>query len=162
LWEDFQPAPDRVSDAALAHLVDVADAAARNQLSLIPTLFTGHMSGANWIPVWALDADASSPRFRVVARGQVVHAGPKDWYTAGGGVRAQALLAGTVARTLRGHTALWAWDLGNESSNCVVPPSRAAACDWLERIAGEVRAADPSHPITLGLHAEDLEEDRRL
>ncbi len=38
----------------LGRLVDVADLAAGLGLALIPTLFTGHMSGVNWIPPWAL------------------------------------------------------------------------------------------------------------
>ncbi|GAG30396.1 unnamed protein product, partial [marine sediment metagenome] len=48
LWEDFQPAPEHVSEQALNRLVCVADTARDNNLSLIPTLFTGHMSGVNW------------------------------------------------------------------------------------------------------------------
>src|SRR5712692_3394359 len=54
-WEDFQPSPRLISESALVDLGLVADVAAHNQLSLIPTLFTGHMSGVNWIPEWALD-----------------------------------------------------------------------------------------------------------
>jgi endo-1,4-beta-mannosidase len=49
-WEDFQPTPERVVPAMLTHLVTVADIAAHNALALIPALFTGHMSGVNWIP----------------------------------------------------------------------------------------------------------------
>src|SRR3954462_16010501 len=45
-WEDFQPRIDQISSAALRSLVDVADTAASNGLRIIPTLFTGHMSGA--------------------------------------------------------------------------------------------------------------------
>jgi len=55
-----------------------------------------------------------------------------------------------------------AYDLGNENSNCVVPPSRAAAVAWLEAMADAIRAVDATHLITLGLHIENLEEDRRL
>src|SRR5581483_3514737 len=47
-------------------------------------------------------------------------------------------------------------------SNCVVPPTRAAAAVWLDTMTAAIRAEDPSHPITIGLHMEDLEEDRRL
>jgi hypothetical protein len=44
----------------------------------------------------------------------------------------------------------------------VVPPSRAAVVAWLDAIADAIRAVDATHPLTLGLHMEDLEEDRRL
>jgi endo-1,4-beta-mannosidase len=162
LWEDFQPAPDRVSDEALWRLARVADLAARNQLSLILTLFTGHMSGVNWVPQWALEAEEETARFRVVSGGKVARARMKNWYSDPSVTQAQALLAREVASALGHHPGLWAYDLGNENSNCVTPPSRDVAVAWLETIAGAIRAVDPSHPITLGLHMEDLEEDRRL
>jgi endo-1,4-beta-mannosidase len=57
---------------------------------------------------------------------------------------------------------IWAYDLGNENSNCTIPPSREAANRWLEAVAGEIRSADPLREITIGLHMEDLEEDRNL
>ncbi len=50
LWEDFQPAPDRIAKEALTRLATVADAAMNNNLYLMPTLFTGHMSGVIWTP----------------------------------------------------------------------------------------------------------------
>ncbi len=162
LWEDFQPAPDQVSDEALRKLVIVADLAARYELSLISTLFTGHMSGVNWLPSWAIEAAEETARFRVVSGDKVVRAKLKNWYSDSGAIQAQALLAREVAAALSHHPALWAFDLGNENSNCVTPPTRDAAVAWLETMAGAIRSVDSSHPITIGLHMEDLEEDRRL
>ena len=161
-WEDFQPAPDRVAPAMLASLVSAADIAADNALLLMPTLFTGHMSGVNWIPPWALAPGEEVARFRVVSGEKVVRAKLKNWYSDASILKAQTLLAREVAAALCKHPALWAYDLGNENSNCVVPPSRAAALDWLDAVAGAIRSVDASHPITLGLHMEDLEEDRHL
>ena len=69
LWEAFQPEPDRVDTAALERLVSVADAAERTGLALVPTLFTGHMSGVDWIPGWALGGSERDARFRVVSGG---------------------------------------------------------------------------------------------
>lgn len=162
LWEDFQPAPGEVSDAALRKLVTVADLAERRGLSLVPTLFTGHMSGVNWIPAWALEMAEERARFRVVSGGQVVRQRLRNWYSDPAVRQAQALLAREVAATLKAHPALWAYDLGNENSNCVIPPTREAAVRWLDAIAGAIRSVDAAHPITIGLHMEDLEEDRRL
>jgi endo-1,4-beta-mannosidase len=162
LWEDFQPTPDRIAQEALGRLVTVADTAANNELSLVPTLFTGHMSGVNWIPPWALEAGEPSSRFRVVSGGQVVQARLKNWYSDQGISSAQAHLASEVAIALRDHPALWAYDLGNENSNCVVPPSRELGLAWLDRIAGAIRSVDSKHQITIGLHMEDLEEDRKV
>ncbi|HWP84211.1 MAG TPA: hypothetical protein VNN17_03405 [Terriglobia bacterium] len=162
LWEDFQPEPECVSERALRSLMDVANAAAAQQLSVLVTFFVGHMSGVNWIPPWALEAGRPSNRFRTIANGRIVRAAPRNWYSDSPILRAQALLAREVAGLLRAHPALWAYDLGNENSNCMQPPSRDSAVAWLETIAGAIRSVDSHHPITLGLHLEDLEEDRRL
>jgi len=161
-WEDFQPSPDEVDGEMLDRLITVADLAGRAGLAIVPTLFTGHMSGVNWVPGWALGGSERDDRFRVVSGGRVSEAGLRNWYADEEIARAQALLAGEAAAALAGHEALWAWDLGNESSNCVVPPSRSSARRWLERITTAIRAADQTALVTVGLHMEDLEEDRRL
>jgi endo-1,4-beta-mannosidase len=162
LWEDFQPAPDAVSDRALSRLVTVADIAEQSGLLLLPTLFTGHMSGVNWIPEWAVQPGEGSSRFRIVSNGKAVRAKLKNWYSDESILSAQGLLAREVAFALNKQPALWAYDLGNENSNCVVPPSRESAIAWLKRITSAIRSVDSSHPITIGLHMEDLEEDRKL
>ena len=72
------------------------------------------------------------------------------------------MLATEAAAALAGHEALWAWDLGNENSNCSVPPDRELARRWLGRLAEAIRAGDPAARITIGLHMEDLEQDRHL
>jgi endo-1,4-beta-mannosidase len=173
LWEDFQPEPDRVASEMLERLHVVADLAARSHLQLLPTFFTGHMSGANWLPTWACEPSDGPLRFRTIARGSVsesspvawgacISARPKNWYADPSLIEAQALLVRQVTSTLASHPALWGWDLGNEPSNCVIPPSRESGLSWLRRMTAEIRASGSTHPITLGLHMEDLEEDRHL
>jgi endo-1,4-beta-mannosidase len=162
LWEAFQPEPDRVDTAMLERLVSVADAAERARLALVPTLFAGHMSGVDWIPAWALGGAERDGRFRVVSAGRVVPDGVRNWYADPGILRAQTRLAGEAAAALAGHRALWAWDLGNENSNCTIPPDREAARRWLAATTGAIRTADPSAAVTIGIHMEDLEEDRHL
>ena len=163
-WEAAQPDPGQVDAGALNDLVDVADAAGEARVELIVTLFTGHMSGVNWIPAWATGPGGRDRRFRVVAGGQVQPAagGLRNWYTDPGVTAAQELLAGQAARALAGHPAVWAWDLGNENSNCTVPPTREAGEAWLDRMTTAIRQADPGRPVTIGLHMEDLEEDRGI
>jgi len=46
-WADFQPAPNQVDRRMLDRLIAVADLAAGTGMALIPTLFTGHMSGVD-------------------------------------------------------------------------------------------------------------------
>jgi endo-1,4-beta-mannosidase len=162
LWEDFQPMPATVSERSLARLVTVADTARRHELRIIPTLFTGHMSGANFIPEWALGEKASATRFRVIANDRVTDRAMRNWYSDLFVSEAQALLARECARTLAGHAALWGWDLGNENSNCCAPPTSEDGRRWLDRIASAIRSADSACGITLGLHMEDLEDDRRI
>jgi len=161
-WEAFQPAPNQVDHEMLDRLVYVADLAGELELAIVPTLFTGHMSGVNWIPAWALGGSDGDDRFRVVSGGRVVSAGLRNWYTDAAIGDAQTLLAAEVATALAGHDAVWAWDLGNENSNCVIPPDRESARAWLARLTSAIRGADETALVTVGLHMEDLEEDRRL
>jgi endo-1,4-beta-mannosidase len=161
-WADFQPAPDEVDRRMLDRLIAVADLAGAAGLALVPTLFTGHMSGVNWIPAWALGGTDRDDRFRVVSNGRVTGSGLRNWYSDPLIARAQAFLATETAGALAGHDAVWMWDLGNENSNCVIPPTRSSARSWLRQIAAAVRKADPNARLTVGLHMEDLESDRLL
>jgi endo-1,4-beta-mannosidase len=163
LWEHFQPAEKSVSDVSLRRLLEVADLAGSHGLSIVPTLFTGHMSGVNWIPGWALESrSAEKSRFRVLSGGKILQRQLANWYSEPAISSAQALLTREVVSALRGHSSVWAYDLGNENSNCVVPPTRDAAIRWLERMTNEIRRIDSTALITIGLHMEDLEEDRNL
>ncbi|MGD0153981.1 MAG: hypothetical protein ABSC17_09555 [Thermacetogeniaceae bacterium] len=164
LWEEFQPAPDIVSPAALRCLVRLADIAAEHGVSIMPTLFCGHMSGINWLPGWVLGPAREYVRFRfpVWSGGHQLTAGIRNWYADREIIRAQQLQCREVARALAGHPAIWAYDLGNESSNCVLPPDRNAARSWLEIMVGEIKQYGGDCPVTLGMHAEDLENDRHL
>jgi endo-1,4-beta-mannosidase len=161
-WEDFQPTSTRVDREMLARLLVVADLAAGLGLQLIPTLFTGHMSGVNRIPPWALGGSGGDRRFRVVSGGAVGRRGLRNWYSDPAVGDAQVLLAAEAAAALAGHEAVWAWDLGNENSNCVVPPNGSSARAWLARLSSAIRSADETALVTVGLHMEDVEEDRRL
>ena len=161
-WEDFQPTPSRVDRTMVGRLVVTLDEARNAGLSVMPTLFTGHMSGVNWIPGWALGNAAGDERFRVVSGGRVAPSRLANWYGEEPIVRAQSALAYEVARAVSGHEALWAWDLGNENSNCAIPPDRAHARQWLSRMTDAIRDADQRALVTIGLHLEDLEHDRHL
>jgi len=161
-WEDFQPTPSRVDSTMVDRLVSTVDEASAAGLSVMPTLFTGHMSGVNWIPSWALGEEAGDDRFRVVSGGRVTTTRLASWYSDASIVRAQSALARELAGALAGHRALWAWDLGNENSNCVVPADKAQGREWLLRLTDAIRGADADALVTLGLHMEDLEQDRNL
>lgn len=161
-WEDFQPEPDQPSAPMIERLVTTLELAQAARLSVMPTLFTGHMSGVNWLPGWALGGSDGDRRFRVVSGDRVVQQRLRNWYADDEVLQAQELLARELARALAGHPALWAWDLGNENSNCVVPPTRAHGRDWLRRVSDAIRQGDAGALVTVGLHMEDMEHDRRL
>ena len=161
-WEDFQKNPSVVDSHMLARLGRTMDRAAEAGLMVMPTLFTGHMSGANWLPAWTLGPQAPASRFRIVSGGEVTRADPKNWYADRALQHAQVTLASECAAALRGHEALLAWDLGNENSNCVVPDTKDRARGWLAALTGAIRKSDPGALVTVGLHMEDLEEDRQL
>jgi endo-1,4-beta-mannosidase len=164
LWEDVQPAPQTISTVAMASILDSADAAFDCGVELIVTLFTGHMSGVNWIPQWAIGGHHGDERFRVVTGGRPQPGSQilRNWYDDPGIVDAQVLQAGAVAKVLTGHPGVWAFDLGNENSNCTIPADATSADNWLERTTSAIRQADPQVRITIGTHMEDLEHERMI
>ena len=108
-------------------------------------LFTGHMSGVNWIPRWALSGASGDLRSRVVSGGSPAppQTGLQSWYADPEVVDAQERLATATADALAGHPGVWGWDLGNENSNCTIPPDEASAEAWLERMGTALRRSDP-------------------
>ena len=70
-WEDFQPGPELISDGALADLGVVLDVASAAGIQVMPTFFTGHMSGANWWPSWALADEERDGGIIRVSNGQI-------------------------------------------------------------------------------------------
>jgi len=162
LWEDFQPLPNKVSVKTLDLLVRVMDLARKHDLRIMPTLFTGHMSGMNYLPPWMLESGEVEARFPVFSEGKRRKKAIRNGYTDREVREAQRRFAREVAIALQGHPALFAWDLGNEPSNVSLPPSRDQARIWLEEIVSELKKWNENVPVTLGLHQQDLEEDRKM
>ncbi|MEM2936779.1 MAG: hypothetical protein QW231_06355 [Candidatus Bathyarchaeia archaeon] len=162
LWEAFQPLPRKISVKVLDELVAVMEIGHETKLKMIPTFFTGHMSGINYLPVWMLESKESNGRFPVFSEGKVRKNAIRNFYIDREAIEAQKLFLREVSGALKGHPALWAWDLGNEPSNLVLPPSSEQALVWLEEMVSELKNRDESVPVTLGLHQEDLEEDRKM
>ena len=161
-WEDFQPRPDRIHVPSLDNLLITADLAQRHDLYLMPTFFFGHMSGVNWIPNWALESKQQPQRFPVYSQGTLSHRVIGNFYNEPTLKEAQLLQVQTVCSTLKGHPAVNTYDLGNEASNCCIPPDRATGRQWLAAMRSAIDNAHPGSQVTLGMHAEDLEEDRHL
>ena len=159
-WEEFQPEAARIDSASLGRLQTVMDAISESGLAAIPTLFTGHMSGVNWLPEWTLDAHTAHGRFRTYSRGRELPFGIGDFYREPL-LGAQLHNAKTVAHALKGHPALWLWDVGNEFSNLREPQNPSDAAHWSAALS-DVLMENSGAGVTGGTHGEDLTRDRHL
>ncbi len=162
IWEDFQPEPMRISIKAIDNLVKLATSADDHGIKVWVTFFTGHMSGANWVPPWLITPGGVDTFFPVVAgkaTGRHSVGNPYDDAALRGSQKKQIR---EVCSGLAQHPALWGWDLGNEPSNLFRPAGPLEGEAWIKEMADEIHLLDGSHPITLGIHQGDLEENRGI
>lgn len=164
LWDDFQPTPDSVSAERLDYLSQVFDIAAENGLQLDVTFFTGHMSGPNWSPGWLLhDGGFPAPNVRqLVSGGQIVSQGYRNPYTDPVALAAERLLLSTVVTRFKDHPATGIWNLGNEPDLFAWPPDDATGREWVRQMTALIKAIDPVHPVTCGLHSANLLQNNGL
>lgn len=160
MWDAFQPGADTLDTVALQRFDLVLARAAKHGLQTIPTLFTGHMSGVNWLPKWTLDTHQPAGRFRTFEGGRESPYGIGDFYR-GALLDAQRRLARAVGERARRHPAVYAWDLGNEFSNLREPGSAEIASGWSAALTSDL-VETSELPVTGGIHGEDLTLDRRL
>ncbi len=164
LWEDFQPDPNQVDAEKLAHLVTVADIAAQNNLGLDVTFFVGHMSGPNWSPRWLLGGPPPPHAWitDVISAGQRTHLGYRNMFHDSIALAAERLLLSTVVSRLKDHPGIWMWNLGNEPDLFAHPQTAAAGQAWVREMTDIIKAIDPIHPVTCGLHGDSLHHDNGL
>ena len=151
----------RVDRVMLRRLVAVADLAERAGIGIMPTLFTGHMSGVNWIPGWALGGLDRDHRFRVLSGGGLP-AGLRNWYADAEVARRRRSWPArprprwpATRRCGRGISA-------TRTRTASRPPTaRPPGTGWSRCPR---RSEPPMTPRSSpsGLHMEDLEEDRKL
>lgn len=161
MWEAFQPEPNAMDTTALRRFDTVMERIADAGLRAMPTLFCGHMSGVNWLPRWTLERETVIGRFRTISGGNVVDRAIGDFYGDPELLKAQVFFAQRIGERLRGHPALFAWDLGNEFSNLRVPATPNEAAQWSARLSNallETSGAGASG----GMHGEDFDHDRNL
>lgn len=129
---DTEAGRDGMSDAALARFAEFADLAEKHGLKLIVGLITGWMSGRLFVPP-ALEG------LNVITDPEALM-----WET--------RFVRHFVFR-FRTHSAVAAWDLGNEC-NCMAPaPTRAAAWAWTAALTHAIKAEDPRRPVVSGMHS---------
>lgn len=166
LWDDFQPAPDRVDRTCLRNFGTVCDIAATSGLKLDVTFFTGHMSGPNWSPRWLLGGPRPVRRHRwlrqVVSDGRPTRKGYRSPYHDLVALAAEKLQVRAIVGAYRDHPAIWMWNLGNEPDLFDWPRSPEAGRAWVAEMVAAIREQDTAHPITCGLHAAGLHEHNGL
>ncbi|MGE5253906.1 MAG: glycoside hydrolase 5 family protein [Planctomycetaceae bacterium] len=158
LWEDFQPEINRVSARALGDLVRTGDLAHDRRIKILPTLFCGHVSGINWLPPWMVEGGKSA--YPLFSKGMIRKGRARNMYSDREVRKAQKLLIHETTGALQGHPAVWGWNLGNQTSKLVSPPSRDSARAWLEEMVTELGRWNSSLPITWAMDRSDLEEAR--
>ncbi|MFN2449236.1 MAG: beta-galactosidase [Candidatus Baltobacteraceae bacterium] len=161
MWDDFEPHAGVMNAPMLRRFGAVMDAVAAAGLTAMPTFFTGHMSGINYLPAWALDRARPHGRFRTFSRGmQQLPWGAGDFYQGELFQHARAHVR-AVAQRAREHPGLYRWDLGNEFSNVRSAPSPKAAAAWSRTLARDLRECSGVGACA-GTHGEDLTEDRGI
>lgn len=161
MWDDFQPESGRMDPAMLARFDSVMSALADAKLHGMPTFFTGHMSGVNYLPEWALDRSRPHGRFRTFTRGmRELPWGCGDFYS-GPLLDAARLHVRAVGERCRGHEALYMWDLGNEFSNLRSANSPQESAQWSKQLTDDLFEVSGA-PTSAGNHGEDLTEDRGI
>lgn len=161
MWEAFQPEPNSMNATSLRRFDSIMECVADSGLRAMPTLFCGHMSGVNWLPGWTLERETVVGRFRTIANGAIVERRVGDFYADPRLLDAQVFFARRVGERMRGHPALFAWDIGNEFSNLREPKTAADAAEWSARLSDALLESS-GIAASGGMHGEDFDKDRRL
>lgn len=151
LWEDFQPMPERINDRALADLGIVLDVSREAGIQVMPTFFTGHMSGINWWPAWALTNEEDTSGFLRMANGAYTTRAGRDSYTDPFMLDAELRLVAAVCGRYGGHPAIYSWNFSNEPDLFYRPKRYEDSAAWNALLTREVRKYS-AKPVSAGMH----------
>lgn len=138
-WNDFQPTPDAVSRETVEKFDKMLEIARRYGLKLIPTFFTGHMSGENWDVPWR---------------------GGKSIFDDPFMLKSQIHLVRYFAKRYSGNGTILCWDLANEHDSVEMPKSEHSGWLWTHLLYRELKTFDPMHLVTVGTHITSLDENK--
>ena len=132
IWPWFQPNPTCVSTAHLDRLDELMQLAAQRQLDVLPTLYTGWLSGFRFNPVY-LEKEPffTSPKWAEV----------------------QDLYLDEVSKRMRTHSNFLGYDIGNEI-NCDWNCPTAEGDAWMTRIFQRMHTLCPS-----GVHVNGVDHN---
>jgi len=151
-WEDFQPTPEQVSAKALSDLGIVLDVAQEVGIQVMPTFFTGHMSGANWWPEWALlDEEGPVGHPPRLTKNEYTARLGRDPYTDPLMLSAELLLVREVCGRYGSHPAIYSWNFSNEPDLFAKPKHVQDSARWNRLLSEEVRKYS-THSVSAGMH----------
>ena len=162
MWEDFQPEIHTVSVRVLDRLVQVANAAHDQHLQILPTFFCGYLSGLNWAPEWLVESGKNRGGIPVHAGGKIIPNRLRNMFADREVRNAQKRLLHEIVNALKGHPAIWGWDLGNEITRFAPAPSNDRVRAWFEEMRNELKRWDAHLPVTVGIRPGDLEDPSAL
>lgn len=128
---DNESVRDGVDPVMLDRFGVMADLAQKYGLGLVVGLVTGWMSGRLFVPTG------------------IQHLSP---ITSPESMQWQVRLVRAIVRRFKNHSAIRAWDLGNEC-NVMGAATREEAWLWTATISNAIRAEDPTRPIVSGMHS---------
>lgn len=167
IWEDFQDSPNSINYNSFEKLHEVLKIAKDLELRVILTIFQGHMSGANWLPSFAIDFSKSTnfiSNFPVICSGKKLltpaDCSLKDIYTDPVILRAQEFLTKELVTSFK--DLVYCWDIANEIDNVLIPTSSEVFNDWLRFIVYNIRKYHNDSLITIGTHSENLEKNKNV
>ncbi|GCE11749.1 glycoside hydrolase 5 family protein [Tengunoibacter tsumagoiensis] len=157
-WEDFQPSPEKINPQALIDLGVVLDTAQAIGIKVMPTFFTGHMSGANWWPSWALlDREQEVFVRRCISDGKETTRAGRDPYTDPLMLDAELRLVKAVCGRYGEHPAIYSWNFSNEPDIFYQPKSFQDSARWNALLTKEVRKYS-TRPTSAGIHQPAVAE----
>lgn len=149
-WSYFQPDPDNLRCSALAHLLELCDAAASENVKLELLVFASPasksavMGVAGPLPAWLQPmVEARAP-------------GWTDLFAHPSARTAAAKFVRGIARSVGGHQAIWSYNLGDRLSCKASAVCCVAARHWFDHLHRTLRDVDARHPVTCSLTGTSL------
>ena len=159
LWPDFQPLTARyewggrfrewaqndgplknaacVDEEMMSRFGQFCEMAERRKMKLVVGLLTGWMSGRMFAP-------SGLERLNLITNPDA-----RMW---------EVRFVRHFVREMKSHSAIAAWDVGNEC-NCLGEATRSEAWTWLYEITSAIRLEDSSRPVVGGMHSLECGPD---
>jgi len=167
-WEYFQPQPAEINNKAIKNLGKVFDIAKKHKLKTIPTFMTGHMSGVNLVPSWAVDSKKKHLKSWSYTKSKWHPYSVKNIYKDNFMIAAEKFFIKSIVQKFASRKEILMWDINNEPCNLYSPPDATmkrwrdskTALNWNELMINEIRRYDKKHPITYSAEVYEFYEKR--